>query len=314
MALRIAKDTRSPSLTDTLTVDGVAFDLTGSTVKFKMRAVGSATLKVDTAAVVVTPDTAGTVRYDWAAADVDTAGDYLGWWQVTLPGGKTQDHPEFAIEIQAHAMATGLLAEVADVKAEMEDDTARASDVLIQRLLEAASQAIRRFPPCAGREFTVLGTNPQTRDIDVDPWACSARTVGIPIGDLASAPTAVVVQDAYGATVSTLTVATDIVLLPLVREPWEPITRLRLRPTVAALSDSYRLVVTGTWGFPAIPEDVRHACVLTVRAWMRSDAQGIADFDGGFGRPVSVPPPGGWMLPMAAKQILQAGYGRIVLA
>ena len=39
---------RSPLLLDSITSDGVAVDLTGATVKFQMRAVGSTTLKVDT--------------------------------------------------------------------------------------------------------------------------------------------------------------------------------------------------------------------------------------------------------------------------
>lgn len=270
MALRIAKDTRSPSLTDTLTVDGVAFALTTSTVKFKMRAVGSATLKVDSAAVVVSAP-AGTVRYDWAAADVDTAGDYLGWWEVTLPGGKVQDHPEFAIEIQAHAMASGLLAEVAEVRDFLQKPSGdREQDTAIANALSAASSLICEW---AGREFIALGTNPATRLFEIGGYA---RAREIPISDLSAVPTAVSTIDADGATVETLTVADDIVALPLVRKPWQPITSLRIRPSAASLSASYLLSVTGTWGFPTVPEDVKQACIVTVGIWIRRDVQAFA--------------------------------------
>lgn len=103
MTLRIAKDTRAPSLTYTLTVDGLPFDLTGSSVKFRMSLVGSTVLKVDADAVIVNPPgTDGQLRYDWAAVDLDTAADFEGWFRVTLPGSKVMESPEFAIEVFAH--------------------------------------------------------------------------------------------------------------------------------------------------------------------------------------------------------------------
>jgi hypothetical protein len=97
---------RNPSITETILNDnGTAHNLTGQTVKFKMRAVGSATKKVNAAATVVSA-AAGTVRYDWAALDVDTAGQYLVWWEVTTTaGGNTQDMAEAVIEFRAHSNA-----------------------------------------------------------------------------------------------------------------------------------------------------------------------------------------------------------------
>jgi hypothetical protein len=95
---------RNPSITETITINGVAVDLTTATVRFKMRAVGSSTLKVDASATIVSA-VAGAVRYDWLGADVDTAGQYLVWWEVTI-GGKVQSVAEAVIEFRAHGPDT----------------------------------------------------------------------------------------------------------------------------------------------------------------------------------------------------------------
>lgn len=103
----IHEDTRSPSLSDTVKVNGTAFNLTGATVKLRMRLNDSATLKVDTAAtIVVAAD--GTVQYDWGVSDLDTPGSYRAWWAITLSNGKLQDSDEFPIVILGHQSASAL--------------------------------------------------------------------------------------------------------------------------------------------------------------------------------------------------------------
>ena len=53
--------------------------------------------------------------------------------------------------------------------------------------------------------------------------------------------------------------------------------------------------VTGTWGFTSVPEDVEHACILTVVSWLRRDAQGYsqrADIEEPkTGKSRAIPPP-----------------------
>lgn len=101
MSLELWKNNRLPSLTDTITAEGQPVDLTGSTVKLKARVAGSSALKIDASATPVVA-ASGTVRYDWAAADVDTVCELACWWEVTT-SGKTQDTPEFTVIVKEHA-------------------------------------------------------------------------------------------------------------------------------------------------------------------------------------------------------------------
>jgi len=68
-----------------LNPDGTPADVSGSTVKFKMRT-GAATLKVDAAATIV-DGPSGKVKYTFVAADLDAAASYVGEWEVSFAGG-----------------------------------------------------------------------------------------------------------------------------------------------------------------------------------------------------------------------------------
>lgn len=93
----IRKDDTLPLIEATLQdADGVTVDLSGATVKFQMRARGSATSKVDSAATVVAPATSGVVRYTFVAADTDTAGRYVGSFEVTFSAGVIETFPNNA--------------------------------------------------------------------------------------------------------------------------------------------------------------------------------------------------------------------------
>jgi hypothetical protein len=84
----------------------------GETVAFRMISAAGAVKVADQAATIVSRGSSVTqapaeVRYDWGSADVDTAGDYVGWF-IRTSGGQTEhfpsqdpDDPEFKIIFRA---------------------------------------------------------------------------------------------------------------------------------------------------------------------------------------------------------------------
>jgi hypothetical protein len=252
---------RNPSISENITIDGVPFDLSASTVKFKMRAAGSSTLKVDAAATIVTPPgTDGVVRYDWAALDVDTAGDYLAWWEVTT-GGKVQAVSEFFLEIRPHAPDSRVLCARPDVIRLVPGYSDDANtDGVLEDLIQAESQTWLQE---TGRELVPIAAASSARQFDLTWTDCIGRKVYI--GD-ANAITLVTVNDQNG-TVQQTVASPARVSFPRTRQPWEPITALyfpSLATSAATLTPGYVLEVTATWGFPSVPSDVRVAVAKMV--------------------------------------------------
>jgi hypothetical protein len=271
----------SPSLFGTFLVDDVPFDLTGSTVTFRMRPERSAVLKVNALAAIVNALT-GSVRYDWTALDVDTAGEFSGWFHALLPGGKTQDTPEFTIAMLEHAPLPRGLCELEDVLAyapgyESDD----ATNALLEQLIEAESywiqkrtkheyvgpgaSSIRRYDlgEFAGDPFDVIyGAE---REVDIDPLMDATGLV-------------VRIFEANGTTLTATVPATDYTLLPRVRDAFEPYDVIRFTragPSPATLSSTGILELeSASFGWQAVPPDIVQACAKRVLLRYLTDAAG----------------------------------------
>ena len=88
-----ANDTASFLTRDLKDAFGAPVNVTGAAVKFSMRVKPAGTIKVDDEdAVIVTAGT-GRVRYEWTAANTNTADEYEAEFQVTYANGKIQTFP-----------------------------------------------------------------------------------------------------------------------------------------------------------------------------------------------------------------------------
>ncbi len=90
--INVKRNDLQPSVFATLLNGVTPINLTGSTVKFIMKARGGTTTKVNAACVVLSV-TAGTVRYDWAGTDTDTAGLYDAEFEITTVASKKYTCP-----------------------------------------------------------------------------------------------------------------------------------------------------------------------------------------------------------------------------
>lgn len=303
--IRLYVGNTSPSLQDTVMVNGAPFDLTGASVEFNMRPVSSATTKVSAAATVVSAG-AGTVRYDWQPGDVDTAGHYVCWWTVTLPSARVQDSDEFRLYISSHAPGDPRdLCTIDDVKAAMEPQSNTSSrDPIIQALITSASVAImgrlerELAPQTAGATRTVRVRTQETQDdgtlvADLNPYDLRSASL-VQLHPEQSSPV-------------TLTANLDYSLEPF-GAPQGSYQRIRLSRYLVVVSNfeirfGYaQLAITGDWGLwntVDVDNDVRDAVVLTVRAWLRqnpgNDLIGLNEEQG-----VQPTLPGTWDIPRVA--------------
>ncbi len=255
---------RNPSITETITVDGVAQDLSGKTVKLKMRALGSSTLKTNAAAVVVSA-VAGTVRYDWAAADVGEASFYLVWWEVTTTAtGNTQDVGEAVIEFRAHAPLTNVYVELEQFKSTADLGGTSFMDADITIALLAASRAVdemcnRRFWPDAdATQVRYYTPHNSGRYVDVDDLITLTSLKSDNGGD---------------GTYENTWASTDYLLKPdnalADSRPYSRVARHLTGTHLFPLTYERSVQVTGKFGWTAVPSAITAATTILAGRFLK---------------------------------------------
>jgi hypothetical protein len=255
-----------------VTVAGAAYDLTGvAGVRLRVRPDLAANMVVDAAAQIVDAAT-GSVSYLPQAADVATAGFFIGWWHVTLQNGNTVDSDEFVLLIREHGSLIELCT-VADVKALIGEET-DTFDGEIADAIEAVSAAFLRR---AQRELVPFTPNPQTRVFDIDEDVVCDRS--LLVGDLASF-TAIAIIAPDGTLLQDVDLAT-VVAQPRIREAWAPIGELEFRsgafianPAILRRGDTAE--ITGNFGFPQVPSDVRREVKKAAAAQIVRDVKNVS--------------------------------------
>jgi hypothetical protein len=125
------------------------------------------------------------------------------------------------------------------------------------------TQESRDFVEACGREIVAMSTGVRTFDLT----NANVARRQLRIGD-AAAVSQVELFDYDDATSLGVIAPSQYVLLPRVRDDWEPIRRIAFpyRPMSAALmlAPGRTLHLSGTWGFPLIPDTVKFAVATFV--------------------------------------------------
>jgi hypothetical protein len=301
---------RNPSISETITVGGVAYNLSTATVKFKAREANSAVLLVDAAAVIVSAP-AGTVRYDWTAADASSgilsaARKVLVWWEVTESDGKKQDMGEAFIEILAHAPTSRVYVELEDLKKTISLDGLQNYDLDVGDVLDAASRKVDEF--CGRRFYLDVDANQVRYYSPDDPYTLRVDDISV-ITTLKS-------DDAGDGTFeNTWTLNTDYVREPLnAASDLEPWSKLCVHPSGAHFFPTgfpRSVELTGQFGWPAVPSPVRMATKMVAHRFLkrlREAPHGVVGFgmDGAVVRMMSIDPDVEDLLTPYSRKVLVA--------
>jgi len=261
----------------TFTVAGVGTDPTQIVVKQQTPAGVESTVTtasspgtLTTASTPLARMSAGVFKLSPGIA-ANAAGHWLLRFEATGTAESAEDFQydvdpsEFYDDAGVSAQALVSLTDAKDWLQVQNVDTS--GDLEIVRTINDVSQ---RFTERAQREFKVNGTNPQARLFDVDATAIQYGVIAV--GDLTAvttsttSPTGVRIIGTDWATQLSQVPAASFFTFPVNRAAWEPIRRIAFGTGVLPIQAGYRVEVTGTFGFPSVPGDVRDAVLDAVVA------------------------------------------------
>jgi hypothetical protein len=212
---------------------------------------------------------------------LDDAGYWFARFEGTGVAAATEEHQAIVDPSQFYESAqlgTRALVGLAETKDWLQSQQINTGEDLdLARVINDVSD---RFHYEASREFKPIGTNPQTRSFVIeargpsDRWYIDGDYVGerssarrsLRVGDLTSFTQVQIIDDVDWTTVLATVPLTSITAHPTVREPWEPVRKLEFRSDVTRLAPGMRVSVSGNWGFPAVPGNVRQAVLDAVAA------------------------------------------------
>lgn len=260
----------------TFTVAGVNTDPTTLIVRVQDPS-GTITVTTESSPGTLTSVSSPTARTTAGVFVFSQALDEHGHWYLRFEGTgaatASEDH-EAVVDPTPFYSSGGIstralvgLGETKDWLSRKNIDTG--DDLKIVQRINAASE---RIIDVAGREFKPNTAGLTARSFDVSPYDNGGA---FHIGDLATltSATASFTDLHTGTLVQTLDLTADVVAMPRNRKPWEPIVAFKFLTSATGYQAGNVLNVTGTWGFPAVPEDVKHACMDTVAFWLDRDVE-----------------------------------------
>lgn len=241
-------------------------------------AAGTLTAATSSSCTVMLPDgttttpavtSSATGIYSAAYTPASQIGLYHYETTLTLAdGSKAVNVGEFYVSATAFDPNPADLTDLAAVRAFLQRPAADTNqDAVISSLITAASREIsrefaREFAPpvaTATRRFRVATREPF---LSLAPYDLRALTT-LALDPETSSPTV-------------LTRYTDFDLLPI-PNPDGVYTSIRFYTSLRNSNGTHRrLDITGAWGFPTVPDDVKHWCNVTVAEWLRKDVSAFS--------------------------------------
>lgn len=181
------------------------------------------------------------------------------------------------------------LVTVADVRSFLQKpDPDTEQDMILSRLIDCASEAVLTFTE---REFAPESDPATERQF----YYCGDGVLNLTPYDLQATPTPTVTIDTVNGSGGTALAADEFMLFP--RPAKDGVYNwLKLNPRTGPPSSRFaerEVTISGTWGFPAVPDDVKHWTSVAVATWFRKDVAAFSTTfnldEGRLERPEALP-------------------------